>query len=46
MSPHTKKFRPVELFYYSAFKTKVNAVEFEKYRKTGSGITFRNKRLI
>jgi len=44
--PHTKKFRPVELVYYSAFKTKVKASEVEKYLKSGSGIAFRNKRLL
>jgi len=44
--PHTKKFRPVKLIYYSAFKSKEKALEFEKYLKSGSGIAFRNKRLI
>jgi len=44
--PHTRKFRPVQLIQYSAFKTKQKALEFEKYLKSGSGIAFRNKRLI
>ncbi|MFZ5366505.1 MAG: GIY-YIG nuclease family protein [Patescibacteria group bacterium] len=45
-TPHTKKFKPVELVYYSAFKNKTRALGFEKYLKSGSGIAFRNKRLI
>ncbi len=45
-SPYTKKFRPVKLIYYSAFKTMNKALLFEKYLKSGSGISFRNKRLI
>lgn len=44
--PHTRKFRPVKLVYYSAFHSKRKAIEFEMYLKTGSGIAFRNKRLI
>jgi len=44
--PHTRKFRPVQLIQYSAFKTKQKALEFEKYLKSGSGIAFRNKRLV
>ncbi len=42
----TKQFRPVELVYYGAFKTKQKALEFEKYLKTSSGFAFRNKRLV
>ncbi len=42
----TKAFKPVKLIYYSAFETKNKALLFEKYLKTGSGIGFRNKRLI
>lgn len=42
----TKAFRPVKLVYYSAFKSKTKAISFELYLKTGSGIGFRNKRLI
>ncbi len=45
-SPHTNKFRPWKILYYSAFETKQNALDFEKYLKTSSGIAFRNKRLI
>jgi len=42
----TKKFLPCKLITYVAFENKTNAVRFEKYLKTGSGIAFRNKRLI
>jgi len=44
--PHTKKFRSVELVSYVALRSKNRALEFEKYLKSGSGIAFRNKRLI
>lgn len=43
---HTKNFRPIELIYYSAFKDKKKALDFEKYLKTNSRFAFRNKRLI
>jgi len=42
----TKSKRPVDLVFYCSFKTKQNAVNFEKYLKTGSGQAFRNKHLI
>ncbi len=44
--PHTSKFRPVELVWYSAFESKEKAAEFEKYLKSSSGKAFRNKHLI
>lgn len=37
---------PVELIFISYFKNKKDACVFERYLKTGSGIAFRNKRLI
>ncbi len=43
---YTKDKTPVELIAYTAFYDKYKAYEFEKYLKTGSGIAFRNKRLI
>lgn len=43
---YTKDKLPVELITYIAFKDKHKAFEFEKYLKSGSGIAFRNKRLI
>ena len=43
---YTKSRLPVELVHVSLFKEKQNAYDFERYLKTGSGIAFRNKRLI
>lgn len=37
---------PIELITYIAFSDKYKAYAFEKYLKSGSGIAFRNKRLI
>lgn len=45
-SKHTQKFKPWELVQYSSFKDKKLALNFEKYLKSGSGIAFRNKRLV
>ncbi|MFH1749443.1 MAG: GIY-YIG nuclease family protein [bacterium] len=42
----TKGKRPISLVFYCAFPTKEQAVEFEKYLKSGSGQSFRNKHLI
>ena len=42
----TKGLRPIKLAYYCAFRSKNKALIFERYLKTGSGIGFRNKRLI
>lgn len=44
--PQTGKYRPLRLIFYSAFTTKTKALEFEKYLKTGSGFSFRNKHFI
>ena len=41
----TKKFLPLRLVTYLGFDNKTNAVKFEKYLKTGSGIAFRRKHL-
>lgn len=43
---YTKNKLPIELMTYTAFKDKYKAYQFEKYLKSGSGIAFRNKRLI
>ena len=43
---YTSSKLPIELIMYSAFLNKYKAFEFEKYLKSGSGIAFRNKRLI
>lgn len=43
---YTKDKLPVLLITYIAFEEKHKAYQFEKYLKSGSGIAFRNKRLI
>jgi putative endonuclease len=43
---YTKDKLPVELITFIAFQEKHKAYEFEKYLKSGSGIAFRNKRLV
>ena len=42
----TKAKAPYTLVWYCAFPTKTQALEFEKYLKTGSGAAFRNKHLV
>ena len=42
----TKDKLPVELVYLSLFANKQKAYDFERYLKSGSGIAFRNKRLL
>ena len=37
---------PVELVHLSLFSNKQQAYNFERYLKSGSGIAFRNKRLL
>jgi len=43
---YTRNKLPVELVTHVVFSDKYKAYTFEKYLKTGSGIAFRNKRLI
>jgi putative endonuclease len=43
---YTKDKLPFELITYIAFSGKHKAYQFEKYLKSGSGIAFRNKRLV
>lgn len=43
---YTKSRLPLELIHLSLFKDKLKAYDFERYLKNGSGIAFRNKRLI
>jgi len=43
---YTRDKLPVELVTYLAFTDKYKAYNFEKYLKSGSGIAFRNKRLV
>ena len=42
----TKNRQPCELIFYAAFKSRIKAIQFEKYLKSSSGFAFRNKRLI
>jgi len=42
----TKNLRPFRLVFYAAFRSKIKALQFEKYLKTTSGWAFRNKRLV
>ncbi len=43
----TEKYKPWELIMFIGFKNKIKkAIEFEKYLKSGSGRTFRDKRLL
>jgi predicted GIY-YIG superfamily endonuclease len=45
LSKHTSKFRPWTLVTYLAFSDKGQAIDFERYLKSGSGNAFANKRL-
>ena len=42
----TANFRPLELVFYCAFRSKQKALKFEEYLKSSSGFAFRNKRLV
>ncbi len=44
-SVHTKKYVPWTLETYIAFSDRKQALAFERYLKTGSGIAFAKKRL-
>ncbi|RJO61927.1 GIY-YIG nuclease family protein [candidate division WS5 bacterium] len=44
--PHTSKFRPLKLVWYSGFINRSKAADFEKYLKSSSGKAFRNKHLM
>src|SRR5437899_2343258 len=43
--PHTSKYRPWRLKTYVAFSDEKQAIAFEKYLKSGSGLAFAKKRL-
>ena len=43
---YTRDKLPVKLISYTAFTDKYKAYSFERYLKSGSGMAFRNKRLI
>jgi len=38
--------KPFKIIWHCIFNDKIKAIHFEKYLKSGSGIAFRNKRLI
>ncbi|MGB5370258.1 MAG: GIY-YIG nuclease family protein [Flavobacteriaceae bacterium] len=42
----TKDKLPVKLVHLSFFANKQKAYDFERYLKSGSGMAFRNKRLL
>lgn len=42
----TRKLLPASLSFYAGFKSKYHALNFEKYLKSLSSFTFRNKRRI
>ena len=44
-SLHTQKYKPWRLVTYLAFSTRLQAENFERYLKSGSGHAFANKRL-
>ena len=43
---YTKNKLPLKLITHIRFTEKYKAYKFEKYLKSGSGIAFRNKRLV
>ena len=43
---YTSTRLPVEIVYLCYFANKQKAYDFERYLKSGSGLAFRNKRLI
>lgn len=43
---YTKSRLPIQLVNLIQFENKQSAYDFERYLKTGSGIAFRNRRLI
>ena len=44
--PHTSKYKPCKIAWYSAFEDKYKALQFETYLKSHSGKAFTSKRLI
>ncbi|MBP9761065.1 MAG: GIY-YIG nuclease family protein [Candidatus Magasanikbacteria bacterium] len=46
LNKSTKPFLHVRLVYYCAFQNEKIAIAFEKYLKSNSGRSFRNKHLI
>ena len=46
LAKYTSGKAPYNLIWHCGFNDKKKALDFEKYLKSGSGIAFRNKRLI
>lgn len=44
-SPHTTKYAPWDMIWYSAFPTRSAAETFEDYLKSGSGRSFQKRHL-
>ena len=42
----TKKYRPFKMVSYIAVERKAVTINLEKYLKSGSGLAWRNKRLL
>ena len=45
-SRYSSRKKPFKIVWYCAFTKKEKAYDFEKYLKKGSGVAFRNKRLL
>lgn len=45
-SPHTSKYLPWRVVFYSAFPSRQTALAFEAYLKSHSGKAFARKRLL
>lgn len=43
---HTSKSKEWSLVFYCAFRSKLTAMQFEKYLKSGSGISFMNRHFL
>jgi len=46
LSKYTSSKTPFELVWHCTFSNKKQAIDFEKYLKSGSGFAFRNKHLV
>ncbi|MDD5055126.1 MAG: GIY-YIG nuclease family protein [Candidatus Peribacteraceae bacterium] len=44
--PSTAKYTPWSLLHFSAFRSREKAAAYERYLKSGSGTTFRQRHLM
>src|SRR3989344_9430761 len=44
--PSTNKYKPWKIIHFATFLTREKAAAYEKYLKSGSGTTFRQRHLI